>query len=109
VSHRQADRLLARCCTNRTSLPRVPVPDHERTSPHELWHIDLRRPFFLPIRTWGRRGCHFVALVDDFSRFPLGIRAVPSREAVPILEALAEAIDLCGIPHELMTDDGTPS
>jgi transposase InsO family protein len=108
VSHGQVDRLLARCGTNRTSLPRVPGPRYERTSPNELWHIDLKGPFFLPTPTGGRRSCHFVALVDDFSRFLLGIRAVPTREAVPILEALAEAIDLCGIPHELMTDNGTP-
>lgn len=26
---------------------------------------------------------------------------------MPILEALAEAVELCGIPHELMPDNGT--
>jgi transposase InsO family protein len=108
VSHGQVDRLLARSGTNRTSLPRVPGPRYERTSPNELWHIDLKGPFYLPTATGGRRTCHFVALVDDHSRFLLGIRAVPSKEALPILEALAEAIELCGIPHELMTDNGTP-
>lgn len=55
-----------------------------------------------------RRTCHFVALVDDFSRYLLGIRAVATKEALPVLETLAEAIELCGIPHELMTDNGTP-
>ena len=81
---------------------------YERTSPNELWHIDLKGPSYLPTATGGRWTCHFVAFVDDFSRFLLGIRAVPSREALPILEALAEAIDLCGVPHELMTDNGKP-
>jgi len=108
VSHGQVDRLLARAGTNRTSVPRVPGPRSERTSANDLWHIDLKGPFFLPTPTGGRRSCHFVALVDDFSRFLLGIRAVPSREAMPILEALAEADELCGVPHELMTDHGTP-
>lgn len=108
VSHGQIDRLLARAGTNRTSAPRVPGPRYERTSANELWHIDLKGPFYLPTATGGRRSCHFVALVDDFSRFLLGIRAVPSREAVPILEALAEAVELCGVPQELMTDNGTP-
>jgi len=108
VSHGQIDRLLARSGTNRTSLPRVPGPRYERTSPNELWHIDLKGPFYLPTATGGRRSCHFVALVDDFSRFLLAIRAVPSREALPILEALAEAVELCGVPLELMTDNGTP-
>ena len=54
------------------------------------------------------RTCHFVALVDDQGRFLLGIRAVPTNEAVWVLGLLAEAIELCGVPHELMTDNGTP-
>jgi transposase InsO family protein len=33
---------------------------------------------------------------------------VPSREALPILDTLAETVELCGVPHELMTDNGTP-
>ncbi len=39
-----------------------------------------------PVLPAGHRGtlrtCHFVALVDDHSRFLLGIRAVPTKEAV---------------------------
>jgi transposase InsO family protein len=54
------------------------------------------------------RTCHFVALVDDHSRFLLGIRAVPTKEAAWVLALLAEAIELCGVPHELMSDNGTP-
>jgi len=108
VSHGQVDRLLARAGTNRTSLARVPGPRYERTSPNELWHIDLKGPFYLADPGGPRRTCHFVALVDDFSRYLLGIRAVPTKEAVPVLETLAEAIELCGVPHELMTDNGTP-
>jgi len=108
VSHGQVDRLLARAGTNRTSLPRLPGPRYERTSPNELWHIDLKGPFYLADPGGPRRTCHFVALVDDFSRYLLGIRAVPTKEALPVLEALAEAIELCGIPLALMSDNGTP-
>jgi transposase len=71
LSHGQVDRLLARSGTNRTSAPRVPGPRYERTSPNELWHIDPKGPFYLPSATGGRRTCHFVALVDDFSRLLL--------------------------------------
>jgi len=108
VSHGQVDRLLARAGTNRTSVARVPGPRYERTSANELWHIDLMGPFYLADPAGPRRTCHFVALVDDFSRYLLGIRAVATKEALPVLETLAEAIELCGIPHELMTDNGTP-
>jgi transposase InsO family protein len=49
-----------------------------------------------------------VALIDDFSRFLVGIRALPTRHAAPILATLEEAIELCGVPLELMSDNGTP-
>ena len=52
--------------------------------------------------------CHFAALVDDFSRYLLAIRAIPTRDAISILDTLAEAIELCGVPLALMSDNGTP-
>ena len=33
---------------------------------------------------------------------------MPTKEAVWILALLEAAIELCGVPHELMTDNGTP-
>ncbi len=108
VSHGQVDRLLSRIGTHRPSAARVPGPRYERAHPNELWHIDLKGPFFLQGIRGARRSCHFVALVDDHSRFLLAIRAVPTKEAVTVLETLAEAIELCGVPLALMSDNGTP-
>jgi transposase len=67
-----------------------------------------RGSFYLVGATGRRRTCHFVALVDDHSRFLLGIRAVPTKEAIWVLGLLEEAIELCGVPHELMSGNGTP-
>jgi transposase len=107
LSHGQVDRILARCGTHRPSLARQPGPRYERSAPNELWHIDLKGPFYF--RGTARRGsCHFAGLVDDHSRYLLGIRAVPTRQALPILELLHEAVELCGVPLQLMTDNGTP-
>jgi transposase InsO family protein len=108
LSHGQVDRVLARHGSHRPSYVRTPGPRYERAAPNELWHIDLKGPFYLLGATGRARTCHFVALVDDHSRFLLGIRAVPTKEAVWILALLEEAIELCGVPHELMTDNGTP-
>jgi len=107
LSHGQVDRLLARQGTHRPSEAKVPGPRYERAAPNSLWHIDLKGPFYLNPRA-DPRSCHFVALVDDFSRFLLGIRALPTREAVPVLNVLTECVELCGIPLDLMTDNGTP-
>ena len=104
----QVDRLLVRYGTHRSSVPRVRGPRYERGTPNDLWHIDLKGPFYLRPEAGPVRTCHFVALVDDHSRCLLGIRAVPSKEALAILDVLGEAIELCGIPLALMTDNGTP-
>ena len=107
LSHGQADRILSRAGTHRPSQARQPGPRYERAPPNELWHIDLKGPFYF--RGTHRQGsCHFAGLVDDHSRYLLGVRAVPTREAQPILELLAEAVELCGVPLELMTDNGKP-
>ncbi len=109
VSHGAIDRLLARHGTSRPGVTRVPGPRYERGFANELWHIDLKGPFFFqPAHRGPVRTCHFVALIDDYSRFLVGIRAVPTRQAAPVLAALEEAVELCGVPLELMTDNGTP-
>lgn len=108
VSHAQVDRLLARHGTHRPSYIRTPGPRYERAAVNELWHIDLKGPFYLLGQSGRARTCHFIALVDDHSRFLLGIRAVPTKEAIWALALLEEAIELCGVPHELMSDNGTP-
>ena len=108
LSHGQVDRLLDRHGTHRPSYVRTPGPRYERAAANDLWHIDLKGPFFLVGATGRARTCHFVALMDDHSRFLLGIRAVPTKEAIWILDLLEEAVELCGVPHDLMTDDGTP-
>lgn len=108
LSHGQVDRLLTRHGTHRPSYIRIPGPRYERGAVNELWHIDLKGPFYLFSPGGRSRTCHFAALVDDHSRFLLGIRAVPTKEAIWVLALLEEAIELCGVPHELMSDNGTP-
>lgn len=108
LSHGQVDRLQARHGPHRPSYLRTPGPRCERAAVNELWHIDLEGPLFLLGQSGRARTCHFVALVDDHSRFLLGIRVVPTKEAIWVLGLLQEPIELCGVPHELMSDNGTP-
>jgi transposase InsO family protein len=108
LSHGQIDRIFARCGTHRSSRRRVPGPRYERERANELWHIDLKGPFYFRSPSGPLRSCHFIALVDDCSRFLLGIRAVPTYEAVPVLRFLSEAVELCGVPLALMSDNGSP-
>ena len=108
VGHGQIDRLFARLGTHRSSAPRRPGPRYERESANELWHIDLKGPFYFRDEAGRPLHCHFVAVVDDSSRFLVGIRAVPTLEALAVLELLHETIELCGVPLALMSDNGSP-
>jgi transposase InsO family protein len=108
ISHAQIDRLFDRCGTHRSTARRLPGPRYERDTVNELWHIDLKGPFFFQRPGGGPGRCHFIGLVDDFSRFLLGIRAVPSLEAEALLRFFAETIELCGVPLALMSDNGSP-
>jgi hypothetical protein len=52
VGHAYADRLLQAGGCSRGSVPSRPGERYERTRPNELWHIDVKGPFF--IRLAGR-------------------------------------------------------
>ena len=108
VSHGQVDRLLARYGTHRSTGRRTPGPRYERAAANELWHIDLKGPFYFQRPGGNPARCHFIGLVDDFSRFLVGIQAVPSLDAEGLLRFFAETIELCGVPLALMTDNGSP-
>ncbi len=102
------DRLIRREGCARGSVPRRPGERYERTTPNELWHIDVKGPFFIrlagrdSLKTW------MVGLVDDHSRFVIGLRIHTDYQAAPILRWLDECFELCGQPLELMSDNGLP-
>jgi len=45
-------------------------------------------------------------LVDDHSRFVIGLRILTEAKAAPILRWLDECFELCGQPLDLMSDNG---
>jgi len=105
VSPDHIDRLFQRLGCRRGTVPRPPGPRYERSRPNELWHIDIKGPFFIHlgghyIKTW------IVGLVDDYSRFVIGLRILPEAKAAPILRWLDECFELCGQPLQLMSDNG---
>ncbi len=108
VGHDYIDRLLRFHGCARGSVAPRPGPRYERTSPNDLWHIDIKGPFFINlgqrqyIKTW------IVGLVDDHSRFVIGLRILTHAAATPILTWLEECFELCGRPLELMSDNGQP-
>src|SRR6266853_1421662 len=85
-----------------------PGPRYGGTRPNELWRIDSKGPFVIQLADRGYLTTRIVGLVDDYSRFVIGLRILPTAEATPILAWLDECFELCGQPLELMSDNGQP-
>lgn len=108
VGHAYIDSLFrAQGCT-RGSVPPRPGPRYERTQPNELWHIDIKGPFFITLAGRGYLKTWIVGLVDDYSRFVIGLRIHTDYQAAPILRWLDDCFELCGQPLQLMSDNGLP-
>jgi transposase InsO family protein len=107
IGHTWIEQLFVDLGTSRPSGPRERGPRYERGSANSLWHIDIKGPFFVQLaprrylKTW------IYGLVDDHSRYVLGLRVATGREMAPILVWLRDRIELCGRPLDLMSDNGT--
>ncbi len=108
VSHFWIEKLFDDLGTARPSLPRPRGPRYERGSPNALWHIDIKGPFFIQLARQRYLKTWIIGLVDDHSRYVLGLRIATTQAAAPILEWLRDCIELCGQPLDLMSDNGTP-
>lgn len=108
LHHHAVDGLLAELGTARPSIRREHGPAYERARPNELWHIDIKGPFFLRRSVREYEKVWIVGLVDDHSRFLIGLRVLPRPQVRPILGWLDDCFELCGTPLELMSDNGSP-
>lgn len=104
LDHHAVDGLLSAHGTARPSVWRERGPAYERGRPNELWHIDIKGPFFLRRSVREYEKVWIVGLVEDHSRFLIGLRVLPRPQAKPILAWLDDCFELCGTPVELMSD-----
>jgi len=77
----------------------------ERERPNELWQIDFKGP--VRLLEHGRR-CHPLAILDDHSRYLIGLFALPSTQLGPVREALRRSFQHYGLPEQILTDRGAP-
>jgi transposase InsO family protein len=108
LGHHAVDALLADLGTARPGVHRERGPAYERARPNELWHIDIKGPFWLQRARGEHTKVWIVGLVDDHSRFLIGLRVLPAPSTEPILAWMRDCFELCGVPLELMSDNGSP-
>jgi len=75
----------------------------EREQPNELWQMDFKGEFPL------KRGyCYPLTILDDHSRFALGVFGLPHQRAESVERCLRQTFETYGVPQAMLMDHGTP-
>ena len=75
----------------------------EHPQPNDLWQMDFKGHFAL-----GPGRCYPLTVLDDHSRFALGLVACVSQKAATTRTALTAIIRRYGLPWRLTMDNGSP-
>lgn len=83
--------------------PSKPWKRFEADAPNELWQMDFKGHFAM------RSGrCHPLTVLDDHSRFSLGLRACHDERTETVQQELEGIFRHYGLPERLLTDNGAP-
>jgi transposase InsO family protein len=75
----------------------------EHPQPNDLWQMDFKGHFAL-----GRGRCHPLTVLDDHSRFALGLVACLREDTVTTRAALTAIFCRYGLPWRMTMDNGSP-
>lgn len=76
----------------------------ERAQPNELWQMDFKGHFAL----FNQARCYPLTVLDDHSRFALGLYACPDERHETVKGHLATVFRRYGLPAALLCDNGNP-
>ena len=75
----------------------------EREAPNELWQMDFKGQY--PTRT---ASCFPLSVLDDHSRYAIGLFALDSTKSRPVHGALVGCFECYGLPEAILIDHGPP-
>jgi transposase InsO family protein len=105
LAARTVDRIIAREGLTRCDVAPAAAPRRfEYAAPNDLWQMDAKGHY--PIHR-GRR-CHPLSLLDDHSRFAVGLYALPTLHTSGVREALIDCFERYGVPAAMLMDHGSP-
>ena len=76
--------------------------EHQR--PNDLWQMDFKG--HIPVGSGGR--CHPLTVLDDHSRFSLGVRACADEKTQTVHDHLTSIFRRYGMPDTILVDNGSP-
>jgi transposase InsO family protein len=99
-------RILKRngCIDPAAATTHQPCRRFERAKPNELWQMDFKGHFAM---TRGGR-CHPLTLLDDHSRYLLGLRACSEETTTVVRAHLTDIFRCYGLPEQILCDNGPP-
>jgi transposase InsO family protein len=77
----------------------------EHPTPNALWQMDFKGAFALPLTA---QRCHALTVLDDHSRFALGLFACANEQTATVQACLTEVFRRYGIPERMTMDNGAP-
>ena len=80
-----------------------PYQRFERSEPNQLWQMDFKGHY--PLHQ-GR--CHPLSVLDDHSRFLIGLTACADEQTGTVRDALDQLFERYGLPHAILCDNGSP-
>ena len=80
-----------------------PYVRFERAEPNELWQMDFKGHFPLAV---GR--CHPLTVLDDHSRYSLGLEACDNEQDGTVRARLTTLFRRYGLPFAMLMDNGSP-
>jgi transposase InsO family protein len=87
----------------RESVKHCAFQRFERATPNELWQMDFKGEFQLP-----RGHCYPLTLLDDHSRFAVGLRSCAANTTEITQAAVIQVFRRYGLPEAITCDNGPP-
>jgi transposase InsO family protein len=81
----------------------VPFQRFEMESPNQLWQMDFKG--HVPL---AQTRCHPLTVLDDHSRFLIGLRACPNETQVTVQGHLTSLFREYGLPDRMLMDNASP-
>ena len=75
----------------------------ERDRPNELWQMDFKGYFALSAGGY----CHPLTVIDDCSRFLVGLKACPNETSETVKAQLTTIFQQFGLPERMLMDNGS--
>ena len=80
-----------------------PFKRFERSAPNELWQMDFKGHVAM-----GRARCHPLTVLDDHSRYSLGLMACADETDATVRGHLTAVFRRYGLPEAMLSDNGSP-